>query len=174
MPHRAARLPGARVAAARCALDVDARYAEGARRLHTPPRATPPSQRVARSRMSRLAGPPMLAVVHLVLCVVVLGWNLYMAGRITSIRATPAPMSALSAVAGLLLVPALFIFLANESLLTSRTLVGVAWAWPAVAVLIALQAIYALTRGLVAPAIGFPIAAYDIVLAIIYVIRYAM
>ncbi|HEX6964251.1 MAG TPA: hypothetical protein VF166_00545 [Gemmatimonadaceae bacterium] len=116
----------------------------------------------------------MLAVVHIGLCVVVLGWNLYMAGRITSIHSTPAPMSALSAVAGLLLMPALFILLANESLLTSRALVAVAWAWPAVAVLIALQAIYALTRGLVAPAIGIPIAAYDIALAIIYVIRYAM
>lgn len=116
----------------------------------------------------------MLAVVHLVLCVLVLGWNLYMAGRITSIRSTPAPMSALSAVAGLLLMPALFILLANESLLTSRALVDVAWAWPAVAVLVALQAVYALTRGLVAPAIGLPIAAYDILLAIIYVIRFAM
>ena len=124
--------------------------------------------------MSSLLGPPTLAVAHLALCAFVLGWDLYMAGRITSIRSTPAPMSALSAVAGLLLAPALFILIANASVTTSHALAGVAWVWPVVAALVAMQAVYALSRGLVAPAIGLPIAAYNIALALVYAIRYAM
>jgi hypothetical protein len=124
--------------------------------------------------MSALSGLPALAAAHLALCVLVLAWNLVTAGRIASRHAAPLPMSALSAVAGLLIAPALVILLANDSVLTSRALSAVAWAWPVTAVLVAAQVVYALSRGLVAPAIGLPLMAYDLVLAVVYGLGYLM
>jgi hypothetical protein len=50
--------------------------------------------------------------------------------------------------------------------------VAMDWIWPAVLVLFAAQAIYALVRRMVNPVWGIPIAAYDVLIAVIGIIRY--
>ncbi|HEX5437654.1 MAG TPA: hypothetical protein VFW98_10880 [Gemmatimonadaceae bacterium] len=123
--------------------------------------------------MSELTRLPALAAVHIALGILILLWDLAMARRIARRRDTPAPMSALSALGGLLIVPALVILLANDSVLTGRAMTAVAWTWPVATGLIAAQAIYALAAGLVSPVIGVPIAAYDLALAVIAGVGYA-
>ncbi|MGH7719167.1 MAG: hypothetical protein ACREON_10025 [Gemmatimonadaceae bacterium] len=124
--------------------------------------------------MSRLLAPSQLAVAHLVLSAAVLLWNIALAGQIARMRNVPRVMGALSAVAGLLIAPALFIQIASADLLAGRAMHTIAWAWPLTAAVFALQSLYAVMRGLSAPGIGLPIAIYDIALAIIYGFRYAV
>ncbi len=113
-----------------------------------------------------------LAIAHLALCAVVLLWDLWTAGRAAQLRSVPRPLAALSGLAGLLILPALAVHLLSGSLLTGRAFASIAWIWPLTVVLVALQAIYATTRGVASPLIGIPIAIYDLLLAIIYVAAY--
>ncbi|HJR63020.1 MAG TPA: hypothetical protein VJ803_04915, partial [Gemmatimonadaceae bacterium] len=124
--------------------------------------------------MSQLLAPSQLAMAHLLLSVAMLVWNLVMAGRITRLRTVPWMMGALSAVAGLLIAPAVVIQIVSQDLLTGRALHTIAWAWPATMSIFALQSGYALMRGLVAPGIGLPISIYNILLAIVYWFRWAV
>lgn len=109
-----------------------------------------------------------LAVAHLALCAVVLLWDVWVAGRAAQLRAAPRPLAAMSGLAGLLLLPALAVHLLSGSLLTGRAFASIAWIWPLVAALVAVQAIYATTRGLLSPALGVPIAIYDLLLTLVY------
>lgn len=124
--------------------------------------------------MSGLIAARHLATAHLTLTVLVLLWDLYIAGRTAKLRATPRVMAFLSALPGLLLVPALVVFLVSNSMLSGRALFSIAWVWPVTVALVAAQAVYALARGLAAAPIGLSIAAYDLLLALIYGARYAM
>jgi hypothetical protein len=124
------------------------------------------------SALSQLLAPSHLAAAHLVLSALVLLWNIVMAGRIATRHDTPPVLGALSAVGGLLVAPALFIVWASGSLLTGRALHTIAWAWPLAAAIIAAQAIAALVLRRTAFPIGFAIAAYDVLLAVIYTLRY--
>ncbi|MGI8496670.1 MAG: hypothetical protein ACR2OG_03675 [Gemmatimonadaceae bacterium] len=124
--------------------------------------------------MIRRLGRDDLALAQIALSAAILVWNIALAGRISRWRNIPPFMAAVSAVSGLLIAPALFIQIASGSALTGRALFTVVWVWPATSVLIAIQATYAVVRGYSAPAIGIPIAAYDILLAAIYVLRYAL
>jgi hypothetical protein len=124
--------------------------------------------------MSRFIAPHHLAAAHLVLSALVLIWDLAIAGRIAKLRTTPAPMAFLSAVAGLMLLPALTVLLVSSSLLTGRTLATIEWVWVLTVALIAAQAIYAVAQRLVAPPIGVAIAAYDVLLAAVAAARYAV
>ncbi|HEX6535522.1 MAG TPA: hypothetical protein VF041_13080 [Gemmatimonadaceae bacterium] len=124
--------------------------------------------------MTWLASQPRLVAVHLGLCALVLLWDLYIAGRTAQLRATPRPMALLSALAGLLLVPALVVFLVSNSMLSGRALFSIAWVWPVTVALVAAQAVYALFRRLAAPPIAISIAVFDLLLAVTYAARYAM
>ena len=124
--------------------------------------------------MSGVLAPGRLAIVHLALSALVLLFDIVIAGRIAHLRDAPRPLSALSAMAGLLIAPALFVTVASSSLLSGRALHSVAWVWPATAILIAAQASYAVWTGRAAPAYGIPIAAYDLLLAAVYAARYAI
>jgi hypothetical protein len=71
-----------------------------------------------------------------------------------------------------LVLPGLLLTLATSTIITGRAVVTMDWVWPAVLVLFAAQAAYALFRRLVNPLWGFPIMVYDIVIAAIGVVRY--
>jgi hypothetical protein len=124
--------------------------------------------------MSRYIAPQQLATMHLVLSALVLLWNLFVAGRTARLREVPRSVALLSAIAGLLLVPALLVLLLSGSELTGRALTSIGWIWPLIVTLVATQAILALARGLVAAPIGFTIAVYDVLIALIAAAQYAM
>lgn len=123
--------------------------------------------------MNWLTAPLDLATLHLALTAAALLWNVGMAARITRRREVPRAMALLSGLSGLLVMPALFVLLATASVVVGRALAPIAWVWPLTTALIALQATYALARGLVTPAIGIPIALYDVLLAVVYWVRWA-
>jgi hypothetical protein len=124
--------------------------------------------------MSTLLAPAQLSAAHLVLTALVLIWNLAISGRAARLQSTQRTMAFLCALCGLLLLPALTVLLVSTSVLTGRALYTLAWVWPATAIVIAIQAAYALSHRAVAPPIGAPIVAYDVVLAVVAVARYAI
>jgi hypothetical protein len=113
-----------------------------------------------------------LAIAHLALCAAVLLWDLWAAGRAAQLRSAPRLLVAMVGLGGLLLLPALAVHLLSGSLLTGRAFASIAWIWPLTVALVAVQAIYATSRGLLSPLIGIPIATYDLLLALIYAAAY--
>ena len=113
-----------------------------------------------------------LAIAHLALCAAVLLWNLWAAGRAAQLRYAPRFLAAISGLGGLLVLPALAVHLLSGSLLTGRAFASIAWIWPLTVALVAMQAVYATTRGLLSPVIGIPIAIYDLLLALVYAAAY--
>lgn len=107
-----------------------------------------------------------LAAAHLALTLAILLWNILVAGRIARTRAAPPVFAGLSAIAGLLIAPALMIELATSTTLYGRALHGIAWLWVATTLLIAVQSTYATVQRLVSPLIGAPIAVYNVLLAL--------
>lgn len=124
--------------------------------------------------MNTLLAPAQLATAHLVFTALVIIWNLTISGRAARLQSTQRTMAFLCALCGLLLLPALTVLLVGTSMLTGRALYTLAWVWPATAIIIAIQAAYALSRGAVAPPIGAPIVAYDVIIALVAVARYAI
>lgn len=113
-----------------------------------------------------------LAAPHFALCLFILLWNILIAGRISQRRDAPRLFSGMSALAGLLIAPAIIMSVATASILHGRSLDTVLWVWPLTLTLIALQATYALARRLVHPLIGVPIVVFDITLAAGAILRY--
>lgn len=113
-----------------------------------------------------------LAAPHFALCVLILLWDILIAGRISSRRDAPKAFSAISALAGLLIAPAIIMSVATASILHGRSLDTVLWVWPLTLTLIAIQATSALVRRLVHPVIGIPIALFDLTLAAGAIVRY--
>jgi len=124
--------------------------------------------------MSTLLAPAQLATAHLVLTALVLVWNLAISGRAARLQSTPRTMALLCALCGLLLLPALTVILVSTSVLTGRALYTLAWVWPVTTAIVAVQAAYALSTRAVAPPIGIPIVAYDVLLALVALARYAV
>lgn len=124
--------------------------------------------------MSRLPAEGYLGALHLALMALIVVWDILMAGRMARWRDAGRPLATLSALAGLLIAPAVFIAVVSGSLLTGRALHVVAWVWPATAIVIAVHAIYATITGRVSRAAGAPIAVYDALLAAVLFLRYAM
>src|ERR1043166_2757791 len=102
------------------------------------------------------------APAHLALSVIILIWDIVLAGRIAQNRQAPRVFQAASGLCALLLFPALLFHLATSTIITGRAVAMMDWIWPAVLVLFAFQAVYALARGLVNLVWGVPIALYDI------------
>ena len=117
---------------------------------------------------------PWFAPAHFAVSAVLLIWNIVLAGRIARVRNSPPPIIILTALGGLLLAPALLVAVATTSALTGRAILSIAWLWPAVLVMFAAQAIYALVRRLVSPLLAVPIALYDVLLALAAIGRYAI
>jgi hypothetical protein len=115
-----------------------------------------------------------LIPIHIVVSILLLLWDVAIAGRIARLAIAPRAVAAISAVTGLLMVPALLVSLATSSILYGPALDTLSWLWPAAVALAAVQAIYATGRRLVNPLIGAPIAAYDTLLAIAAATQFAI
>jgi hypothetical protein len=113
-----------------------------------------------------------LAPAHLALTLVIIIWNVVLAGRIAQLRQASRPFATLTGLAGLLLIPAFIVAVATTTVITGRAISSIDWIWPATVVLFAIQAVYSVTRRLVNPLWGYPIAFYDVILAIAAVSRF--
>lgn len=113
-----------------------------------------------------------LAAPHFALCALILLWDILIAGRVAGRRDAPRLFSAITALAGLLIAPAMIMSVATASILHGRSLDTVLWVWPLTLTLIAVQAVYALLSRLVHPTIGIPIALFNLVLAAAAIVRY--
>ena len=113
-----------------------------------------------------------LAPAHLALCLIIVVWDIVLGGRIARVAHAPAAFASLAGLAGLLVLPAFVVALASTTVITGRAILYVDWIWPAVLIVFAAQAVYALVRRLVNPAWGIPIAIYDVVIAVAGVVRY--
>jgi hypothetical protein len=114
----------------------------------------------------------LLAPAQLALTVVILIWDIVLAGRMAQNRQAPRVFQAMCGLAALLVLPGLLLTLATSTIITGRAVVAMDWLWPAVLALFAAQAVYALTRRMVNPLWGFPIAIYNVLIAIVGFVRY--
>ncbi len=114
----------------------------------------------------------MLAPAHLALTIIILVWDIFLAGRIAQNRQAPRFFESVCGLGALLVLPALLFNLATSTIITGRAVVTMDWVWPAVLVLFAIQATYAFVRRLVNPVWGLPIMVYDLVIALVGVVRY--
>ncbi len=106
-----------------------------------------------------------LAPAHLALTLVIIVWNVLLAGRISRLRQASKPFATITGLAGLLLVPAFMVAVATTTLITGRAIAAISFLWPAVVLLFAVQSVYAVARRLVNPLWGYPIAFYNVLLA---------
>lgn len=113
-----------------------------------------------------------LAPAHLALTLVIIVWDVILAGRIAQLRQASKPFAAVTGLAGLLLIPAFIVAVATTTLITGRGIAAIDWVWPATVVLITIQSVYAVSRRLVSPIWGYPIAFYNTLLAIAAVTRF--
>src|SRR6185503_3635166 len=113
-----------------------------------------------------------LAPTHLLLTLVILVWNVILAGRIAQLRQASKGFAALTGFAGLLIVPAFIVAIATTTVIPGRGVATIDWVWPVTVVLFTVQSIYALWRRLVNPLWGYPIAFYNTLIAIAAVSRY--
>ena len=97
----------------------------------------------------------ILPLVHLLVVLVLIVWNVSLTARIVQVRNLPRAFVALTAMSGFLLVPSLLIHLATTSAITGRAVSEVAWLWPLTVSMFAIQALYAASRRLVNPFLGF-------------------
>src|SRR5215203_190187 len=100
-------------------------------------------------------------------------WDIVVAGRVSRLRKAPKTFAGVTALGGLLILPALIVAYASASILYGRAIQPISWIWPVTTIMFALQATYALSRRLVTPLFGVPIFVYDMILAIVAVSRYA-
>ncbi len=114
----------------------------------------------------------LLPPLELLLVAIVVAWNILLSARIAQVRKLPRAFVLLTALAGFLLLPALAIHLASANALTARSVSAVAWLWPLTLVIFALQAVYAATRRLVNPFLGFFMSTYDLLIAVDVVLRF--
>ena len=113
-----------------------------------------------------------LAPAQLALTIIIVIWDVVLAGRIAQNRQAPRLFQAVSGLAALLLVPGLLLSLATSTIITGRAVVTMDWVWPVVLMLFAFQAVYAFVRRLVNPVWGLPIAVYNVLIATVGVVRY--
>jgi hypothetical protein len=116
----------------------------------------------------------LLAPAYYLISVLVLGWDTFMAGQIAQLRSAPRTFAFMSALAALLLAPAVLVDAAAGSSLAGHTFDRLAWIWPAVTVLFAAQALYATGRRMITPFLGVPIVLYDLLLVVVTVTRYLL
>jgi len=119
-------------------------------------------------------GDAAVTAAFVAVSVGVLLWDVFLAGQIARLRSAPRAFAGVTALVGLLAIPAVLVGVLSASILSGRAIYTVAWAWPATTVLFAVQALYATVRRLVSPLIGVPIAAYNVILALASVTSYVV
>lgn len=108
-----------------------------------------------------------VGLVPLFVALVVLVWNVTLAGWIATRHDRDMWFSSLTGLAGLLVAPATFLAVASSTDAGARTITGVAWLWPATCLLLVLQASIATIRRQVSSSVGVPIVLYNAVIACI-------
>ena len=116
----------------------------------------------------------MLAVAYVAVSAILIMWDVLVAGRVAQLRRAPRPFAAITALAGLLLLPALIVAYSTASILYGRAIQPIAWIWPLTACLFAIQSAYALSRRLVTPLFGVPVAIYNAIIAVVVVARFVI
>jgi hypothetical protein len=104
--------------------------------------------------------------------ILVMLWDVFLAGQIGQLRRAPRFFRGVTALAGLLIAPAALVVVASASILNGRAIHVIAWVWPFTLAIFAVQALYAVGKRLVTPFIGVPIAAYDVIVAVAAFVRY--
>lgn len=107
-----------------------------------------------------------LAPAHLALTLVIIGWDVVLGGRIAQQRQASRSFATITGLAVFLLIPAFIIAIATTTMITGRAVAAVDWIWPVTIALFAIQSVYALSRRLVNPLWGYPIAFYNTLLAV--------
>ncbi|BAH39648.1 MAG TPA: hypothetical protein DGD08_14155 [Gemmatimonas aurantiaca] len=108
-----------------------------------------------------------LPLVVIGIAAAVLAWDVTLAGWITTRREAPRLFTQLTAFCGLLVVPALVVSVASGTEAGARTISGITWLQPLVAVAFVVQVLYAVGIRLVSPVVGIPILLYDLLLAVV-------
>src|SRR5687768_16172948 len=116
----------------------------------------------------------LLPAFYIAAATIMVIWDVLVAGRVSQLRRAPRTFAAVTAFAGLLIVPALLIAYASASILYGRGIQPISWVWPFTTVLFAFQATYTLTRRLVTPLFGVPIFVYNLIIAVVAVSRYSV
>lgn len=114
-----------------------------------------------------------LPLLSLLGALLLLMWDVGLAGRLARVAEAPRGWTSLTALTGLLLIPAALIRVVGSSLLDGRTVAALSWLWPLVLTLVAAQAFITLVRRLGARAIVVPIVLYDCILAAAGWVEYA-
>lgn len=106
-----------------------------------------------------------LPLVVLSIAAAVLAWDVALAGWMAARREAPRAFTQLAGFCGLLVVPALVVGIASATEAGARTISGITWIIPVVAVAFVLQVLYAVSARLVSVLVGVPILLYDLILA---------
>ncbi len=106
-----------------------------------------------------------LAPLLLLITIVVLVWDVVLAGWIASRREAPVIFTNLTSLCGLLVAPALVVALATGTVAGSRTISGISWLLPAIACAFAVQVLFAAVTRLVSVVVAIPILLYDLAVA---------
>ena len=122
--------------------------------------------------MKSFTARELLTFAYYALSTAMVLWNIFLASHIARVRKIPRTLSGITALAGLLIGPAVLAALASGSLLTGRAVVAITWIWPVTVALFAAQAVMATARRMVPPSIGIPIAIYDLLLVALALTRY--
>jgi hypothetical protein len=115
-----------------------------------------------------------LPAAHLALSLIIVIWDVVLAGRISQLRLASRPFGTITGMCGLMLMPALILHMAMSTVITGRAVLAVDWIWPLIVTLFAVQAGYAVARRLVNYLWGVPILVYDVVLAVTEIIRFGV
>lgn len=110
---------------------------------------------------------------YLAASLVILVWDVVLAGQIVRARRQSRHFLALTSLCGLFLVPGAVIALAASTVLTGRTIYLVAWLWPAVLLCFVGQSGYALVRGVVGRWLALPIFLLNVSLFVAALVRVA-
>jgi hypothetical protein len=106
-----------------------------------------------------------LSVLPVAVGLIVLTWDIVLAGWITANRDATRGFTGLTSLCGLTIAPALVIAVASGTEAGARTVQGITWLWPAVALLFVVQVLVALAGRRLSVVVGIPILLYDLALA---------
>lgn len=96
-----------------------------------------------------------------------LAWNVAMAGWIAARREAPSLFTQLTAFCGLLVIPTMLVGIAAGTAAGARTIMGITWLLPVVAVAFAVQVFAAMVLRLISPLIGVPLLLYDLAVVVV-------
>lgn len=111
--------------------------------------------------------PLTLAVAPMIVAIIVLTWNIALAGWIAARREGPQWFARLTGLAGLLVAPAAVIAVAVSSDAGARTITGVTWLWPLTCLLLVGQAVSATALRAVSRTVGVPIMVYNVLVCVL-------